>query len=194
LLRIELRASQVSTKKPTWRDVKSVLQDWEKDQLIGLIQDLHKLSTANADFLNARLFGADEVQSLEPYKKRIKRAISPAQPWKQDVRLRDGRKAISDYKKASGDVRGVLTLMVYYIQCGNDFTLDFGDIDETFYNSLCSMLDQVKKQLIAEKDHQLAAEFIPVLEHEFKRIDGQMGWGYPDEFGEQVAELRGRFG
>ena len=184
----------MSAKKPTWRDVKSVLQDWEKDRLIGLLKDLHKLSETNADFLNTRLLDADAAQSLAPYKKRIKQAISPAQPWKQDVQLREGRKAISDYKKASGDVHGVLTLMVYYIQCGNDFTLEFGDIDETFYNSLCSMLDQVKKQLIAEKGHQLAAEFVPVLEQEFQRIDGQMGWGYPDEFGERVAELRERFG
>ena len=184
----------MSATKPTWRDVKKVLQQQEKDQLIGLIQDLYKLSAANADFLHARLFGNDSAQSLAPYKKRIKQAISPAQPWKQDVQLREGRKAISDYKKARGDVRGVLTLMVYYIKCGNDFTLDFGDIDETFYNSLCSMLDQVKKQLISGNDQKLAEDFIPVLEHEFQRIDGQMGWGYPDEFGEQVAELRERFG
>ena len=184
----------MGTKKQTWRDVNSVLQHWEEDRLIGLIQDLHKLSAANADFLNARLLGNDSAQSLEPYKKRIKQAISPAQPWKQDVQLREGRKAISDYKKASGDLRGGLSLMVCYIQCGNDFTLEFGDIDETFYNSLCSMLDQVKKQLIAGNDHTLAAEFIPLLEREFQRIDGQMGWGYPDEFGEQVAELRERFG
>jgi hypothetical protein len=102
----------MSTKKPTWSDVKSVLQDWEKDRLIGLIQDLHKLSAANAEFLHARLLDADAAQSLAPYKKRIKQAISPAQPWKQDVQLREGRKAISDYKKARGDVRGVLTLMV----------------------------------------------------------------------------------
>lgn len=181
-------------KKPTWRDVKKVLQQQEKDQLIGLVQDLDKLSTANADFMHARLLDVDAAQSLAPYKKRIKQAISPAQPWKQEVQLREGRKAISDYKKASGDMRGVLTLMVYYIQCGNDFTLDFGAIDETFYNSLCTMLDQVKKQLLAEDDHQLAAEFISLLEHEFQRIDGQMGWGYPDEFGEQLAELRDRFG
>lgn len=184
----------MSTKKPTWRDVKAVLQDWERDRLIGLIQDFHKLSAANADFLYARLLDADAAQTLAPYKKRIKQAISPAQPWKQDVQLREGKKAISDYKKASGDVRGILSLMVYYIQCGNDFTLEFGDIDETFYDSLCSMLDQVKRQLLVENDHNLAAEFIPVLEQEFQRIDGQMGWGYPDEFGEQVAELRARFG
>lgn len=62
----------MSPKKPTWRDVNSVLQDWEKDRLIGLTQDLHKLSAANADFLSARLLGTDTVQSLAPYKKRIK--------------------------------------------------------------------------------------------------------------------------
>lgn len=184
----------MSTKKPTWRNVKKVLQQQEKDQLIGLLQDLHKLSAANADFMHARLLGADATQSLEPYKKRIQQAISPAQPWKQDVQLREGKKAISDYRKASGDVHGLLALMVYYLQCGNDFTLEFGDIDGTFYNSLCSMLEQIKKLLISENDKQLAAEFIPVLEHEFHRIDGQMGWGYPDEFGEQVSELRERFG
>lgn len=184
----------MSATKPTWRDVKKVLQQQEKDQLIGLIQDLHKLSTTNADFMHARLMDGNAVQSLDPYKKRIKQAISPAQPWKHKVQLREGRKAISDYKKASGDVRGVLTLMGYYLQCGNDFTLEYGDIDETFYDSLCSMLDQVKKQLIAEDNHQLAAELIPLLEHEFQRIDGQMGWGYPDEFGEQVAILREQFG
>ena len=184
----------MSAAKPTWRDVKKVLQQQEKDQLIGLIQDLHKLSTTNADFMHARLLEADAAQNLAPYKKRIKQAISPAQPWKHEVQLREGRKAISDYKKANGDVRGILSLMVYYLQCGNDFTLEFGDIDEPFYNSLCSILDQVKKQLIAEENHQLAAEFIPLLEHEFQRIDGQMGWGYPDEFGEQVAMLREQFG
>ena len=99
----------MSTKKPTWRDVKAVLQDWERDRLIGLIQDFHKLSAANGDFLYARLLDADAAQTLAPYKKRIKQAISPAQPWKQDVQLREGRKAISDYKKASGDVRGILS-------------------------------------------------------------------------------------
>jgi hypothetical protein len=50
---------------------------------------------------------------------------------------------------------------VVVLFCG---LLEFGDIDETFYNSLCSMLDQVKKQLIAGNDPTLAAEFIPVLE------------------------------
>lgn len=181
--------------KPTWRDVKKVLAQWSDDQLVGLVQDLYRLNTGNADFLNARLLANDnDTKNLDPYKKRIRQAISPVEPWKRDVRLSEGRKAICDYKKASGDVRNLLTLMVYYVQCGNDFTLEFGDIDEAFYDSLCSMLEQIKQRMLAEEDAALAAEFLPLLDAEFQRIDGQMGWGYPDEFCEQVTELREHFG
>lgn len=71
--------------------------------------------------------------------------------------------------------------------------MEFGDIDEPFYNSLCSMVDQIKKRLLAEGSAELAGEFVPMLEHEFRRIDGEMGWGYPDEVGEQIAALRAHF-
>lgn len=179
---------------PTWRDVKSVVADWNEDQLRGLVHDLYRLNAGNAEFLHARLLaGSDAAQALEPFKKRIKHAVSPSEPWKRGVRLSEGRKAISDFKKANGNISNLLTLMVYYVQCGNDFTLEFGDIDEAFYDSLCSMVDQIKRLLIRENDVVLAAEFIPLLEMEFQRIDGQMGWGYPDEVGEQVSELKERF-
>ena len=53
---------------------------------------------------------------------------------------------------------------------------------------------QLVKLMLSENDPALAAEFIPVLEKEFARIDGQMGWVYPDQFGEQVVLLRSHFG
>lgn len=185
----------MASKRPTWRDVKKVIAQWPSDDLVGLVQDLYKFDAANADFLHARLLSPSVGDDgLSPYKERIRQAVSPAEPWKQDVRLSEGRKAISDYKKASGDARGLLALMMYYVQCGNDFTLEFGDIDEAFYDSMCSMVEGIKGRLLAEGDPALAAEFLPLLEKEFDRIDGQMGWGYPDEVGDHIEELRGRFG
>jgi hypothetical protein len=185
----------MTSKHPTWRDVKKIVGEWSTDQLVGLVQDLYRFDTANADFLHARLLSASAGQDgLAPYKERIRKAVSPAQPWKQDVRLADGRKAISDYKKANGDARGQLTLMVYYVQCGNDFTLEFGDIDEAFYDSLCSMVEGIKERLLTADDTALAAEFLPMVVKEFERIDGQMGWGYPDEVSGHLEELRMHFG
>ena len=98
--------------KPTWRNVKEATSHWSEDQLRGLVQDLYRLNTLNADFLHARLL-ADTAgdQLLAPYKRRIREAICPEEPWHEDVRLSDARRAISDYRKAKGDVRNLLTLM-----------------------------------------------------------------------------------
>jgi hypothetical protein len=180
--------------KQSWKDIKQAISGWSEKQFTGLVQDLYRLNPENAAFLNARLLAADAATTtLTPYKKRIRTAVSPDQPWKQDVRLSEGRKAISEFKKANGNTRDTLTLMSYYVQCGNDFTLEFGDIDERFYDSMSSMVRQIKEALINEQDQALADEILPLLENEFERIDGQMGWGYPDEFGEHVEELRAKF-
>ncbi|MDV7144739.1 hypothetical protein R3X27_18820 [Tropicimonas sp. TH_r6] len=184
----------MTSEKPSWIDIKQVISGWSDKQLVGLVQDLYRLCPENAAFLNARLLQQSAPkQRLAPYKKRIRAAVSPREPWKQDVRLSEGRKAISEFKKANGNVRDVLMLMTYYVQCGNDFTLEFGDIDERFYDSLCTMVRQIKDRLQNEQDQKLADEILPLLEKEFIRIDGQMGWGYPDEFGDCLEELRTAF-
>ena len=190
-----MTSDMVERKKPTWRDVKTVIGEWPSDQLVGLVQDLYRLNASNADFLRARLLASDiGDHSLAPYEERIRKAISPREPWKQNVQLREGRKAINDYKKASGDTHNLLRLMVYYVQCGNDFTLEFGDIDEGFYDSLCSMVEAIKDRLLAEDDSELAKEFLPLLVQEVERIDGEMGWGYPDEVSDHITDLREHFG
>ena len=184
----------MSPTEPTWKTVKAKIAHWDKAQLTGLVRDLYGLNERNADFLHARLLGdANNAQSLEPYKRRIREAVSPEEPWKQDVRLSAGRKAISEYRKAKGDARGLLELMLYYVRCGNNFTLEFGDIDEPFYDSMCSMVDQFRKLLIKQEDPNLANEFIAKLEVEFQRIDDRVGWGYPHEMRDQLMALKDAF-
>ena len=184
----------MTSSKPTWKTVKTEIAYWDQKRLLGLVQDLYALNRTNADFLHARLLGGDDGHALEPYRKRIQVAVCPKEPWKQDVRLSEGRKAITEYRKAKGDTHGLLTLMLYYVRCGNDFTLEFGDIDEPFYSSMCSMVSQFCKLLINDGDENLAKEFLPLLEREFQRIDGKMGWGYADELGDKLMDLKDVFG
>lgn len=184
----------MTDKKKTWKDIKPILSEFSSTQLLGLVQDLYRFSDQNASFMNARfLSDGTKRDQLKPYKKRIQKAICPKEPWKQGVRLSEGRKAISEFKKANGNVRDTLTLMVYYVQCGNDFTLEFGDIDEGFYDSMASMVGKITQMLLSQNDQQLADEFLPKLEAEFIRVDGKMGWGYPDELSDHVEELREAF-
>jgi hypothetical protein len=184
----------MSSAKISWKDVKPVLAGFSSTQLLGLVQDLYRLNTENASFMHARLLRDDTKQGhLAPYMTRIQGAISPKQPWKQDVKLAEGRKAISEFKKANGNIHDTLTLMIYYVKCGNDFTLEFGDIDARFYDSLCSMFSSVVQTLLKQQDQGLFAEFLPSLEAQLHRVDSQIGWGYPDELSDYLADLKDAF-
>ena len=178
----------------SWKDIKPVLAEFSSTQLLGLVQDLYRFSDQNASFMHARFLsdGAGE-DHLIPYKDRIQKAICPKEPLKKGVHLAEGRKAINEFKKANGDIRDTLTLMVYYVKCGNDFTLQFEDIDEGFYSSLCSMLSKISQVLLTQNDQKLADEFLPVLEAEFRRLGGKMGWGYPDELSGFISDLKDAF-
>ena len=184
----------MGSKKKSWKDIKPVLSGFSSPQLLALVQDLYRLNAENASFMHARfLSDCAKENHLKPYMMRIQRAVCPKQPWKQDVKLSEGRKAISEFKKANGNIRDTLTLMTYYVKCGNDFTLEFGDIDERFYDSLCSIFSSVVQTLLKPQNKDLLAEFMPLLKAELDRVDGQIGWGYPDALSEYFADLKDAF-
>ena len=183
----------MSGKNPTWKDVKQVLADMGAPQLRGLLQDLYGFSAENKAFFHSRFLSSQgQDDHLEAYKVRIRKAICPKDPWKQDVQLSAGRKAISEFKKANGNLSDLLSLMLYYVRCGNDFTLEFGDIEESFYDSMESMFSLLVQTLIKQKDETLASYFLPHLEAEFQRVKW-VGWGYGDGLKELLNDLEKAF-
>lgn len=183
----------MSEKKPTWKDVKQVLSTMLAPQLRSVLQDLYGFSTKNKTFFHSR-FLSDQSGSdyLEPYKIRIRKAVCPKVPCKRNVHLTAGRKAISEFKKANGNLRDKLSLMLYYVTCGNDFTLEFGDIEESYYDSMLSMFARLVETLIKQKDETLTSEFMPLLEAEVKRVEW-IGWGYGDGLSMFLDDLKEAF-
>ncbi len=59
------------------------------------------------------------------------------------LKLGEARKAIRDYRKATGDLSGTAELLMTYVENGTRFTREFGDIDERFYSSVESALDEL---------------------------------------------------
>ena len=183
----------MTSKKPTWKDVKPVLEDMTSMQLRAILQDLYKFNPENKAFFHSRFLTTQAGNDyLEPYKERIQKAICPKAPWNQDVKLSAGRKAISEFKKANGNVRDTLHLMLYYVTFGNDFTLEFGDIDEGFYDSLSAMFNSITSTLMKQKDTELTKEFIPLLAEQVERTKW-MGWGYGDDCQYMFDELQQAF-
>jgi hypothetical protein len=158
----------------SWRDIRAVLNKAGHKDLLNLVGDLYALRKENQDFLHARFL--KDAGTLVPYKKTIERYISPVEPWKSPVKLSLARKAISDYRKAVGDPEGLTELMLFYVECGVNYTLEFGDIDEPFYHSVASVFYDGMKML-NRCDRDAIDKFLPRFEAAVHST-ADMGWGF----------------
>lgn len=172
-----------ANRKPKWTEVKKTIRSLDDAALVGLIGELYKLSPANKDFLEARFI--KDASSLDAYKKIIFECLWPERDGDR-FRFRDARKAISDYKNASGDVAGEVDLMLHYVETGNAFTLEYGDIDEAFYDSILSMCQKAAK-IIRQLPIRNRETYRDRMRHLVESSDG-IGWGYHDELADIYGE------
>jgi hypothetical protein len=166
------------SKKLTWTDVKKSLKNVESPQLIKLLKELYHLSNENKNFLHARF--NESAASLENYKKIILDSLYE-DPLDDDDNFDFDKadNAIKIYAKASNDNQGIADLMVYYVECGNTFTLDYGDINEAFYDALIEMYEKaIKAVLKLPKSKQ--AQLRKRLKNIMESANG-IGWGYYDD-------------
>lgn len=185
-----MRLDMAKQTRPSWSQVKAELKHWDKAQLTGLIQDLFGHSQENRDFLVARLLKASiGEQALAPYLKRIESAFYNKKGWPANrLNLKDVRAAIRDYQRATSDPAGTLELMLAHVETGTEFTCEFGGIDEGFYDSLCTTLDEMQKLLTSEDGRPLYGGVKDRLAKLAIQADG-IGWGYGDYVSEVVEEL-----
>ena len=169
---------KVKSKKPTWIDVKRSIKRFEPSQLIELVNDLYQLSVENKTFLHARF--SNEGDSLNKYKKIILNSLYPDVMDENDnFDFDKAEKAIKDYAKATGSDESTTNLMIYYVECGNKFTLDYGDIDENFYDALIEMCEKAIKYVLKmpKKEQE---PFRTRLKKIMESAAG-IGWGYYDD-------------
>jgi hypothetical protein len=78
-----------------------------------------------------------------------------------------------------------------YVENGTGFTREYGDIDERFYNSLESALDELASLLRGQ-----ARKMYPSLSDRLSKVAlvaGGIGWGYGDHVFEVVEDLKDEF-
>jgi hypothetical protein len=92
-----------------------------------------------------------------------------------------------DYRKATGNLDGTIDLMLTYVENGTEFTREFGDINESFYNSLESVLNELA-QLLMSEGKELYPKFRARVQQLAARANG-IGWGYGDALRDQVHQL-----
>lgn len=176
-------------KVKSWTAIRQKLASCSERDLLGIISELYELSRENKNFLEVRFL--QDASALDRYKSHIKRYLAPHEPWKpsQQISIREAKKAISDYKKASSNAINLIDLMVYYVECGTDFSCEFGDMDETYYASLESMFDKAVT-LMKKQDPYEVEDFIRRLESVIQNAKS-FGWGYYDTISVILEEAYG---
>lgn len=176
----------MATKKaaPSWSDVKAKLGKFDHAGLLGLVHDLYAASKDNQAFLHTRLHLGDDV--LKPYKATIDRWLWPDVFKNQDTSVAKAKKAVADYKKASGTADGLAELMVFYCERASGFSGDVGMDDESYLGALVRMFEQALTAVTALPPAQQAPLWVR-LEVVRDRCQG-IGYGVGDNIAELFAE------
>ena len=181
-------------KNRSWSSLASKIESLPQNDLAALIKDLYDLSSDNRDFVTARILASGNAAGsivLDGYRERVEKAFYPMRGGFRRPKLTDGRKAISDYRKAVGDNAGLAELMITYVESGVRFTNEFGEIDEGFYNSIEAVMENLCKLLLAE-----GKELYFRLEERIRSLrddTSHIGWGFGDYMADQVAMLENNF-
>src|SRR6218665_344021 len=138
--------------------LKKYLQQFSKEQLIGQIIELnvkYKEVKAYYEFsLNPNSNKAKE-ETKKIIGKCISTDIGAAGP---DLKLREARKSITNFKKLSPSESDIADVMLFYAECGIEYTIFFGDIGGSFYDNIAGMFYDACKHI---KANGIQAQFMP---------------------------------
>jgi hypothetical protein len=163
-------------------DLKKELRKLDKEKLVDLVADLYKKNKSVKELLDFYV-NPKEKELFLKYKDKVYEAFYPRRGDR--FKLSDGKKAISDFKKLEASKELLSELMLFYAETGVEFTNEFGDIDEPFYNSIASVyssaLTLMNKEGILDKFADRAKQIVDDT--------SGIGWGFHDELGDIYCEF-----
>ena len=184
-------AKKPSRKSGGWSAVRPRLLTWEKSALLDLVKELYDAAAENRDFIEARCQLEEGGAVLERHRRKIVEQFFPAR-GEGKLKLGEARKAIRDYRKATRNVPGTAELLMTYVENGTRFTHEYGDIDERFYSSVESALNELAN-LLMDEGRELYPQFNERLASAERMTHG-IGWGFHDFVAEVVGELEAELG
>jgi hypothetical protein len=163
-------------------DIKKELRKLDKEKLVDLIADLYKKNKSVKELLDFYV-NPNEKEIFLKYKGKVYEAFYPKRGDR--FKLSDGKKAISDFKKLEASKELLSELMLFYTETGVEFTNEFGDINEPFYNSVVSVYSNALTLMHKEKILDKFADRAKKIVDDTSGI----GWGFHDELGDVYNEF-----
>ena len=174
-------------KPMTIKELKKELKKLEQSELIELISGLYKTNDNVKEIVNVKFIGEKyQEELLESYKEKMFAEFFPKN-MRKIPSFKLAKAMITEFKSV-GNFEMVLDLMLYYVECGTDFTNEFGDIDGPFYDRLCSVYGQFIDQQNLKGTEDLYLKFKDRIESLISSSSG-IGWGYGDFIYDKSFEL-----
>lgn len=156
-------------------ELKKYLMSLDQATLVGEVVELYRSFDRVKDYYETKLNSESASTVLEKYKDIITLEFFPKRGFGK-ARLSVARKAVLDFKKVTKNPNQVIDIMLHYVEVGCQFTDEYGDIDEPFYNSMESMYESALKLIIKTEAQQ----------HYYSRCrqiakNAVEGWGFRDQ-------------
>ena len=165
--------------------LKEYLLSLTKEQITDIVLELYDARKEAKDYLEFYL-APDCNTELEKCKKTIRNEFFPTRGFSDKPSFAKCRKVISDFQKLKPEPTFVADLMLFYIEQGCEYTLEFGDMWEQFYTTLEGNFDRTMRFIFL---NGLLANYYERIE---KLIDcvSDCGWGFYDTLQDIYSEYR----
>lgn len=167
-------------------DLKKYLKSRSDNELISEIVDLFKLSEEVQSFYGIKLDSEYERNLLDESIEKIENQFFPSR-GSQVLNYKAIKQTISDFKKVSKKPMYLAELLLRYAENGVDFTNEYGDIDQKFYNNIANAYDDA---LTVISKNDLEKHFHGGCERIMMEASG-IGWGFGDYIGELYYDIFG---
>ncbi len=169
----------------TKKKLKSFLMSKDKDEIIKLVLDLYSARKEAKEYLD---FFAEpnEEQKLEQYKHIIREEFYPSGKRQPKPRLSVCRKALSDFKKLNPSEESIAELMVFYMENACQFTHDYGDMWEQYYDSVEGNFDRTLRYIVL---YDLWDKYDSRI-NQCLQWASRCGWGFPYALNDMYEDMK----
>jgi DNA primase len=162
-------------------ELKKELTKLDKDELIEIVTDLYKKNKSVKEYFEFYV-NPNETELFKKYRTKVIEAFFPQHGF--NCNLKEGKKAIADFKKLGASPESIADLMLIYAENGVQYTNDYGDIYESFYNSVTSVY---RNALMLMKKENLLDKFKDRVMKIVHDTDG-IGWNFHDDISDIYGE------
>jgi hypothetical protein len=175
-----------------WAELKKILQDVDKNELIDIIMDFYEHPDEKRQaILSRHMKGKKSDWVLESFRRIIRNEFFPSKGL-GGLRSDVIKKAVMDYSKGSGDLAGTMELMLFFVESVVEFVNEYGGIDEEFIDEGYELLRKFCELLKTPEGQSFYPNFKARL-LKLRRESGDMGYGFGDDIAYYVEDIEDFF-